>query len=57
MLDKKNRKTRVLEAIIKWPQTGISCALIILYLILAFAPTPARDTFFLSGNLVNVLRQ
>ena len=33
MLDKKNRKTRVLEAIIKWPQTGISCALIILYLI------------------------
>lgn len=57
MLDKKNRKTRVLEAIIKWPQIGISCALIILYLILAFAPTPARDTFFLSGNLVNVLRQ
>lgn len=57
MLDKKTRKTRVLEAIIKWPQTGISCALIILYLILAFAPTPARDTFFLSGNLVNVLRQ
>ena len=28
-----------------------------MYLILAFAPTPARDTFFLSGNLVNVLRQ
>ena len=57
MLDKKSRSMRVLNAIIKWPQTGISCALIILYLILAFAPTPARETFFLPGNLVNVLRQ
>lgn len=46
-----------LEVILKWPQTGITLALIILYLILALAPTPAKDTFFLPGNIINVIRQ
>ena len=55
---KKNDKAlSVAEALFKWPQMGITLALIILYGILAFAPTEARNTFFLPGNIVNVLRQ
>lgn len=54
---KEKKSVSIIEAIIKWPQTGITLALIILYLILAFAPTEARSTFFLPGNIVNVLRQ
>ena len=33
-------KRTLLDRVIKWPQAGIVLALIILYLILAFAPTP-----------------
>lgn len=57
MKNKHGRLLSLLEALIKWPQTGITLALIILYMILAFAPTEARNTFFLPGNIVNVIRQ
>ena len=50
-------KRTLLDRVIKWPQAGIVLALIILYLILAFAPTPAKSTFFLPGNIINVVRQ
>lgn len=46
MKQTKEKRT-LLDRVIKWPQAGIVLALIILYLILAFAPTPAKSTFFL----------
>ena len=52
-----HEKRTLVDRVIKWPQAGIVLALIILYLILAFAPTPAKNTFFLSGNIINVVRQ
>ncbi|NLF27862.1 MAG: hypothetical protein GX592_08185, partial [Clostridiales bacterium] len=43
----------ILKKILKWPQAGITVALIVLYALLMLA----TDTFFLSGNIVNVVRQ
>ena len=56
-MNKAKTDKHLLETIIKWPQTGITVALIILYLVLVIAPTPAKSTFFLPGNVINVVRQ
>lgn len=49
----KTRNASLLQRIIKWPQTGIVIALIILYTLLALNST----AFFTSSNMINVMRQ
>ena len=53
-----NRKTRyssasIFQRIIKWPQTGIVVALVILYVLLAIDD----NAFYSSSNTINILRQ
>lgn len=56
MKQTKEKRT-LLDRVIKWPQAGIVLALIILYLILAFAADAGKEHVFPAGNIINVVRQ
>jgi len=49
----KGSYSSLATTIIKWPQTGITVAVVILFALLGMF----SDTFFLPGNIVNVIRQ